>query len=367
MDHASTHAGARHRESKAYRQRLAYWLKKGLPMAEAMRRADLKELIKQPIAATQDENLFGRKSARTKNRSDENLFGRKPAAKLEPSKSLTYENQPDLTQVVLAEANGRKPGVVINFPSFSSTSEKFTQTSVKQSEISFLTLPSKLSAFSSLSEPTIAMSFGQPLSWAYPSQSSQPLTGPSPWSELGRKLFWLSFAIACLVFLVWGNFTRMEGPFPEALFKAFFGEMLVFAAGLMRFKTMLDQAQKIIASIAGIGISLFLTQATLSKDHADASYKGQLARENLSSERQARDSLRKNLAEIAPDRIKRAEDIRLQLAAANERVKEAENRLSSLPKTDEKSHAADLIIRLLAQLSIVVAVSQLRLPMGEAS
>ena len=159
----------------------------------------------------------------------------------------------------------------------------------------------------------------------------------------------------------------MKGLLPERLFKASFGEILVFGAGLMSFKSMLDQTQKVLAILAGIGISLFLTQATVSASHADVSAKRLNAGQTLLSETVARDSLAKNLSEIAPDHIKRAEQIRAQLAVANERVTHAETRLAGLPSLDPASHSADLIIRLLAQLSIVLAASQLRRPAGVAS
>ena len=73
MEHASTHEGVSHRQTKAFKQRLAYWLKKDLPMDQALRRAGLKNLVDLPIMLDQDENLLRRKPAQTKTCSDENL------------------------------------------------------------------------------------------------------------------------------------------------------------------------------------------------------------------------------------------------------------------------------------------------------
>lgn len=323
MEHASTSGDVRHRQSKAFKQRLAYWLKKDLPYEEALRRAELRNQINEPlklVSAPTDgiENLAGRKPGRTKIWRDENLIVRNAS------------DNPHFNPK--SDAPGPKAG--------------------RSALLSF--------SYSSIT-PNLTMNFDQPCLLNGRTGDQLSLSSEQrPWRDFGLKFFWLVFATSCLMFLIYGNLLRMDGPLPERIFKATFGEILVFGAGLMAFKCMMDQAQKIFMGLSGIGVSLFLTHATLTSAHKKASDDRHAAERSLSSETQVRDSLVTNLSEISPNRIKRAEEVREKIAASTAKIEVTQKVLRSMPSADHASYRVDLFIRLIAQLSLIISLSQFR-------
>lgn len=354
MEHASTSGDVRHRQNKAFKQRLAYWLKKDFPYEEALRRAELRNLINVPlklISSLGDEKLAGRKPVMMKASASENLH----ASQASDSKTSQDEKLPrrksSVTKVV-REYSTRS--AILDFPLINLRPGLVEPRELRSAplNLSYSTFPNHLT-----------MNFDQPLIMSHTLSSDAPLASKSShWRSFGSKCFWLLFAFSSLTFLVYGNFLRMNGPISEVIFKAIFGELLLFGAGLMAFKTMADQAQKILTSILGIGVSLFLTHATLTDTRDKAVHERTIAERTLTAETVVRDSLVKNLLEVSPERIKRAEEVREKIAESNTRIKTAEKGLQSIPSTNSAGHYVDLTIRLLAQLSLLISLSQFRKP-----
>lgn len=354
MEHASTSGDVRHRQNKAFKQRLAYWLKKDFPYEEALRRAELRNQIDGPlklVSSLENENLPGPKPARTKASADEKLQARKSSeAKTCQEDNLTGRKS-SVTKVA-QECKARSATLAFPFINLRSGAAEPKDLQSASLALNYSSSPQHLT-----------MNFDQPLPTSNTLSSDAPIAvNASHWRGFGRKCFWLLFASSCLTFLIYGNFSRMNGPLSEVVFKATFGELLLFGAGLMAFKSMADQAQKILMSFAGIGVSLFLTHATITSAHKRASDERDIAERTRASETHVRDSLVKNLSEISPDRIRRAEELREKIAASTVKVDLAQKALQSIPSADSASHDVDLFIRLLAQLSILISLSQFRKP-----
>lgn len=103
MGHASIIDDVRHRQSKAFKQRLNYWLKKNLPYEEALRRAEIRDLILEPLKLV-DRPLADQIPM---NQQAESLDSRKPACRT--AESLTDDQNSRGMKTCLSDENLSAP------------------------------------------------------------------------------------------------------------------------------------------------------------------------------------------------------------------------------------------------------------------